>query len=295
MRKHLMALAALGVVAALTMARPPSVSGIEIDAPVAPDATSSLDVPPPGANEWACKPNRRHPQPVVLVNGTFESMAKNWPTMSPMLADRGYCVFAFNYGNFATGPVADSAKELKAFVGNVLRRTGARKVDLVGHSQGGMMPRYYLRFLDGADKVDDLIGLAPSNHGTQGVIAPPPDFAPPADWPDNPLCQACADQQAGSPLLRKLNRAGDAVAGPDYTVISTVYDEVVTPYRSQFLDGPRRRVTNIVLQNKCSADLIEHDQMPNDLVAQRLVLNALRLDGPAGKLFQPDCTPWRAD
>ncbi|MGH3507338.1 MAG: lipase family alpha/beta hydrolase [Nocardioidaceae bacterium] len=228
----------------------------------------------------------------MLVNGTFESMTKNWPTMSPLLAERGYCVFAFNYGNLATGPVVDSATELKAFAAKVLRRTGARKVDLVGHSQGGMMPRYYLKFLGGADKVDDLIGLAPSNHGTKGVIAPPPDFMPPADWPDNPACQACADQQAGSPFLRKLNRDGDTVRGPDYTVISTVYDEVVTPYRSQFLDGPRRRVTNIVLQNKCADDLVEHDQVPNDPVAQRLVLNALRLDGPAGERVRPACSPW---
>ena len=39
-------------------------------------------------------------------------------------------------------------------------------LDLVGHSQGGMMPRYYVKNLGGAAKVDDLIGLSPSNHGT---------------------------------------------------------------------------------------------------------------------------------
>ena len=39
-------------------------------------------------------------------------------------------------------------------------------MSLVGHSQGGMMPRYYLKFLGGVGKVDDLVGLVPSNHGT---------------------------------------------------------------------------------------------------------------------------------
>ncbi len=48
----------------------------------------------------------------------------------------------------------------------VLAATGAKQVDIVGHSQGGMMPRYYLRFLGGAAKVETLVGLAPSNHGT---------------------------------------------------------------------------------------------------------------------------------
>ena len=37
---------------------------------------------------------------------------------------------------------------------------------MVGHSQGGMMPRYYLKFLGGTAFVDDLVGMAPSNHGT---------------------------------------------------------------------------------------------------------------------------------
>ena len=41
---------------------------------------------------------------------------------------------------------------------------------MVGHSQGGMMPRYYIKFLGGADKVDDLVGLAPSNHGTSNPL-----------------------------------------------------------------------------------------------------------------------------
>jgi len=62
-------------------------------------------VSPPGANDFDCRPDARHPQPVVLVNGTFETMDKNWVTMSPYLAGKGYCVCAFNYGNKATGPI----------------------------------------------------------------------------------------------------------------------------------------------------------------------------------------------
>ena len=56
---------------------------------------------------------------------------------------------------------SDSAAQLEAFVDRVLAATGAAKVSMVGHSQGGMMPRYYIQFLGGAGKVDDLVGLAP--------------------------------------------------------------------------------------------------------------------------------------
>ncbi len=256
----------------------------------------TVDVSPPGANDWSCKPSAAHPYPVVLVPGTFENMAKNWATMSPALKSQGYCVYALNYGATngvdATGPVADSARQLAPFVDKVLASTGARKVDLVGHSQGGMMPRYYLGFLGGANKVNHLVGIAPSSHGTRGLITPAPGSVPPATSVGGSNCQACADQQAGSPFLAKLNSIGDTVPGPAYTVISTTHDEVVTPYPSQFLAGAARQVTNITIQDKCPADVIDHDQAPNDPVTQRLVSDAL--GQPAGRpgnpAYQPSCT-----
>ncbi|MDQ0826856.1 pimeloyl-ACP methyl ester carboxylesterase [Arthrobacter sp. B2I5] len=258
-----------------------------------PAQADTLDVAPPGANDWTCKPSPEHPYPVVLVPGTFESMAKNWSTLSPYLKSAGYCVFALNYGEtngvYATAPVAESAKELAPFVDAVRAATGAAKVDLVGHSQGGMMPRYYMHLLGGAKYVHHLVGIAPSNHGTQGLIVPPPDAVPDPAY-TTLGCAACADQQAGSAFMQELNAKGDTVAGPSYTVISTVYDEVVIPYNSQFLVGPSRQVTNITIQDKCPADVFEHDQTPNDPVVHQFVANALsKASGPADPAYQPSC------
>ena len=128
-----------------------------------------------------CKPSSAHPYPVVLVHATLADEGSNWVTLAPLLANSGYCVYGFNYGatlaSFEVWPfigprvdglghIENSAKELSSFVGKVLSKTGASKVDLVGHSQGGMMPNYYIKNLGGAAKVNELIGLAPSNHGT---------------------------------------------------------------------------------------------------------------------------------
>lgn len=139
--------------------------------------------------------------------------------------------------------------------------------------------------MGGADKVNALIGIAPSNHGTKIELTPSP-----AVLTTNSACRACDQQSAGSRFLQKLNAGRDVEKGPYYTVISTTHDEVVTPYTSQALAGPESHVTNLVIQDYCPADPIEHDQTPNDPVVQQIVSAALnRENGPANPRFQPTC------
>jgi triacylglycerol esterase/lipase EstA (alpha/beta hydrolase family) len=242
----------------------------------------SPGISPPGANDWSCQPTAAHPYPVVLVHGTLFDQTLTWNLMAPVLERAGYCVFALDYGHRATQPIAGSARELAAFVTRVRRATHAGRVDLVGHSQGGMMPRYYLEFLGGTRYVHDLVGLAPSNHGTTLIAA-----GPVGEYAD---CPACSQQVVGSPFLKKLN-AGDQTPGPvNYTVIETDHDEVVTPFQSAFLPaGPR--VTNVLLQKDCPADPSEHVTITDDPVAIQWVVNALgQANGPADPAFKPDCT-----
>src|SRR3954451_3378228 len=93
-----------------------------------PAAAHAASPPPPGANV-PCTPTAAHPEPVILVHGTFENMFDNWQAMSPALKAAGYCVYAFNYGSYqgsgalgiyGTGPIERSAAELGAEVDAVL-------------------------------------------------------------------------------------------------------------------------------------------------------------------------------
>ncbi len=65
----------------------------------------------------------------------------------------------------------DSSAELAAFVDRVLAATGAAKVDLVGHSEGTVMPQYYLKFRGGAAKVDKYVAITPIYKGTTLLTA----------------------------------------------------------------------------------------------------------------------------
>jgi triacylglycerol esterase/lipase EstA (alpha/beta hydrolase family) len=235
-----------------------------------------------GWNDYSCEPSAAHPDPVVLVHGTFANGTDNWLALAPYLEARGYCVFSLDYGQlpgvplvYGLGPIDESAAQLQVYVDKVLAATGAAKVDLVGHSQGGMMPRYYLKFLGGAAKVDTFVGIAPDNHGTtlDGLTKLLPYF-PGAEDVIASAAPALADQVAGSAFLTKLNAGGDTVPGVHYTVIATRYDEVVTPYTSQFLSGSD--VHNVLIQNLCSVDLSEHALLGlTDRIAFHEVANAL--------------------
>jgi triacylglycerol esterase/lipase EstA (alpha/beta hydrolase family) len=262
--------------AVIAAAIPTALGLSAVAAPAAHAETS-----PDGANDWNCKPSFLHPRPVVLVHGTFENMAFNWQKLSPALKKAGYCVYALNYGGAkdapiqGTGEIAASAGQLSAFVDKVLAATGASKVDMVGHSQGGMMPRYYLKFLGGADKVNALVGIAPDNHGTDldGLTNLLPYFPGAADLL-KATTPGLADQMAGSAFLTKLNAGGDTVPGVHYTVIATKYDEVATPWRSQYLTGSD--VRNVLLQDLCPLDLSEHVAIGLfDRIAFHEVANAL--------------------
>lgn len=238
--------------------------------------------PPPGANDPECRPSESHPEPVILVPGTFETMERNFINLSPMLKEKGYCVFSLNYGEQnglpASGPIEDSAEELKIFVNNVLELTGAEKVSIIGHSQGGMMPRYYMKNLGGSNQVEDLIGLVPSNHGTKGVAGFTNLTTTGADVTS---CTACHQQSSDSQFIANLNKGAETLGSTSYTVITTRNDEVVVPYTSAFLSGPDEKVENITIQDYYPYDQIEHQNIAQDPLAFNFVFDALAHEGPA--------------
>ena len=217
--------------------------------------------PPPGANDPSITVTAAHPLPIILINGTFATQGTNWGVGAAVLADAGYKVYTFNYGNIfgdpnfpiqATDDIRQSGLQLAAEVDKVLAETGAPKVILIGHSQGGgILPEYYINNLGGADKVSQLIGIAPSNHGTNADgltgLLNLPILGPLLVDLANMFGQALLQQTVGSPFQQVVYGNGDTRPGVLYTTIASTNDEIVTPYTQQALTGPN--VTNIVLQD----------------------------------------------
>lgn len=271
------------------------------------------NVAPPGSN-IPCTPSAEHPDPVILVHGLAADQNDNWQALSPFLADHGYCVYTITYGNRASDPrpfneigglsdMAATANQLALFVKAVRAQTGASKVDIVGHSEGGTMPDYFLKFGGGSQVVAHFVMLSGAIHGTTfwGMSAlydmgAAYGFSSEEMALFGSLCTACTEFFPSSPFIQALDAPnptgsgagaatcpydGAAVDGVSYTSIATKYDELVRPYTSDFIDprcaGPAYGigVRNIVLQQQCPLDFADHVDISADPVAAQDVLNAL--------------------
>jgi len=304
---------AAAVVVAVAVAAAPASAGAALSVPYGSEALADFafnetfaPTSVAGAND-NCKPSSAHPYPVVLVHGTLEDEGSNWVTLAPLLANEGYCVYAFNYGETALSLfgrvdglnyIEHSAEELSSFVNKVLSQTKASRVDIVGHSQGGMMPNYYIKYLGGASKVNELIGLAPSNHGTtlSGLVTLLNDIPGGAVF-SSELAElvgapSLTQQEEGSAFIKKLFGNGEPLSSEvRYVVIESTHDEVVTPYTNAFLHGAN--VTDITIQEQCPNDPTAHIGMIEDSPSLQNVVNQLSSSPSAS--FKAACTNYGAD
>ncbi|KAF8930142.1 hypothetical protein BGZ58_008435 [Dissophora ornata] len=234
-------------------------------------------------NNYNCKLTAAHPRPVILVHSTLLTV-DSWWTFAPVLINRGYCVFGLTYGKYkdipgfgGLAPIADSAQELATFADNVLAKMNVKQVDIVGHSQGGILARYWMKYLGGAGKVYRHIGVSPITHGTTlssaatwakawGIFAPLQPFF-------DTVAPSFYEMVTDSTFMAKLNAGGDTAPGVIHSNIITKYDEVVTPYKTGFQNSAG--VTNVVLQDLCLLSLNEHLTMVNSFVVLQFVLNQL--------------------
>jgi pimeloyl-ACP methyl ester carboxylesterase len=216
--------------------------------------------------------------PVLLVHGTGSNPDDNFSwNYEPAFDDLGipWCTVAL------PGNGMDDIQVAGEYVVNAIRTMYAdagRKISIVGHSQGGMIPRWPLRFWpDTRSMVDDVIGFAPSNHGTDG-----------ANLVCNPDCAAADWQQAsGSEFIKAINSNQETFAGISYTVAYTHTDWVVTPNQdaetgSSSLRTGDGEISNVAIQDICPLDLNEHLAIgTQDPVAYALAIDALDHPGPA--------------
>ncbi|KAJ2956175.1 hypothetical protein NQZ79_g7932 [Umbelopsis isabellina] len=235
-----------------------------------------------GWNDMACKVKNSQ-RPVVLVHGLFGNGNDYWNYMAKALALEGYCVYSLTYGlnpKFSSPlPIGgltkmeDSAQELSTYIGNVLNVTKASKVDIVGHSEGGLMPRYYLKNLGGASKVNLFYGIAPVGHGTELYGISTLQSEEQLVAPIRNVCEACPQLLKGSSFIQNLNIGGETVPEVRYVTLITSFDEAVIPPTQGYLNAVN--VQNYRLQDFCPLDISLHFPIISSVNTVELVLREL--------------------
>jgi triacylglycerol esterase/lipase EstA (alpha/beta hydrolase family) len=216
-------------------------------------------------------------EPVLLVPGTALNPATDYGYgWEPALSNLGWPYCTMTLPGNAMGDI-QVAGEYVVYAIRTMHAAYGGRIDVVGHSQGGMVPRWALRFWpDTRAMVDDLVGLSPSNHGTLDAIPVCAATCAPAFW----------QQRSDAAFIAALNSAQETFPGISYTNIYTDTDEVVVPNfgpsASSSLSGGGGAITNVAIQAVCPTDVTEHIGIGiYDNTAYRIALDALTHSGPA--------------
>ena len=255
----------------------------------------ALDVPAAQlAASLSCTPSVKQAarEPVLLVPGTELAPRPNFSwNYERAFAAAGVPYCAVTLPANANGDIQTAGEYAVSAIRRMHAASG-RKVDIVGYSQGGMVPRWALRFWpDTRAMVDDDIGLDASNHGTLDAdFCTASNECPPAFW----------QQRDTARFIAALNSIQETFPGISYTEVYSDTDEVVVPNlgpaASSSVHGGGGAITNVAVQSVCSADTSEHLAMGSyDPVGYALALDALTHPGPAdpGRIGRSVCaTPF---
>jgi pimeloyl-ACP methyl ester carboxylesterase len=244
-------------------------------------------------NDFSCKSSSN---PVVLLHGLGATYYEDLNYLEAYLQTKGYCTFSLTYGNYegfpfvgGLKPIDESSQQIAEFVKYVQEKSGAAKIDLIGHSEGGFQALYTPKFHGIAGIVDKIVAIAPPTHGTDfaGLIKLVKLFGPDGredigEVLDKFGCPACNDLVVEGDAIRKLNDGKPIVQpGNTVTVITSKFDELVTPTTTSFIEEDG--VHNIYVQDYCPFDPVGHIGEAYDLNVWNLVTNSL--EGDVGDEF----------
>lgn len=187
-------------------------------------------------------------RPVILLHGLFHNRAI-WFLMKQRLERCGFVVVTVNLPPWHD--IETLARRLAETVEDTAIALDVERVDLVGHSMGGVLARYYVQMKGGAQRVGRCVLLATPNAGSK--------LAPFALSPLGRLVMP------GSEFLEALN-AAPWPKGVLCTAIYSRHDNIVLPCENAALAAAE----NIELEWLGHASLLIHED------AALAVVDALR-------------------
>lgn len=211
----------------------------------------------------------------VIVLAGLSGPAPVYEPFAARLRGDGYTTYIYQLPNLGVGDIAASASSFRDYVNQLRASTGRTRFDLVGHSEGGLVARHYLKFLGGTSYVDRYVSLGSPQYGTY--------VANIASFLGLGSCLgivACEQMTIGSSFLAGLNAGDDSPGAVRYTTVRTLQDELVRPTPNAAIEG----ATNVLIQAYCPLRLVGHVGLVLDGTTYSIVADAL-----ADRSITPNC------
>ncbi|WNM29726.1 alpha/beta fold hydrolase [Streptomyces sp. Li-HN-5-11] len=168
--------------------------------------------------------------PVVLLHGFIDNRSV-FVLLRRNLAQHGrQRVESLNYSPL-TCDIRTAAELLGRHIEEICERTGARQVDVVGHSLGGLIARYYVQRLGGDLRVRTLVTLGTPHSGTR--VAPLANAHP-----------IVRQMRPGSELIEELSRPAPGCRTHFVSFWSDL-DHLMDPLESACIDHPDLEAENV--------------------------------------------------
>lgn len=208
--------------------------------------------------------------PVVLLHGFIDNRSV-FVLLRRSLAQHGHRqIESLNYSPL-TCDIRTAAELLGRHIEEICERTGRERVDIVGHSLGGLIARYYVQRLGGDIRVRTLATLGTPHGGTR--VAPLADAHP-----------IVRQMRPGSSVLEELREPA-----PDcrtrFVAFWSDLDHLMDPLETACVDHPDLSVRNVRVTG------VGHLALPVHPTVAAEIRQALDLDettagtglGPTGK------------
>ncbi|MET9646574.1 esterase/lipase family protein [Streptomyces syringium] len=210
----------------LTQERRPPPLPVPTASPPPPPAPA----PPAPATAPAPAPAEPHHPPVLLLHGFIDNRSV-FVLLRRSLRRHGWTqVSSLNYSPL-TGDLRTAAAVLGGHIEEICGRTDQERIDIVGHSLGGLIARYYIQRLGGDTRVRTLVTLGTPHRGT--TVAP---------------------LMSAHPLVRQMRPDSEVIAelsrpapdcGTQFIAFWSDLDQIMVPVETARIDHPDLSARNV--------------------------------------------------
>jgi triacylglycerol lipase len=108
--------------------------------------------------------------PVLIIHGFLGTRGSMYMLERRLVRDGFVCV-SFNLGTFNVQDIRRSAFLIHRKIERILAHTPSQRIDIIGHSMGGLIGLYYVKKLGGHARVRKLIMMGTPIRGTWAALA----------------------------------------------------------------------------------------------------------------------------